>query len=38
MKKKKSLKKPRPIIKALPVRPVQCACCPNKPITVYFNF
>ncbi len=30
MKKKKSLKKPRPIIKAPAI--------PNKPITVIFNF
>ena len=37
MKKKKSLKNPRPIIKP----PVKCVCCvakPIKPITVYFNF
>lgn len=38
MKKKKSLKKPRPIVKAT-VRHSQCACCiPNKPIIVTFNF
>ena len=38
MKKRGSLKKPRPIIKPPAVK---CACCvakPNKPITVYFNF
>ena len=39
MKKKKSLKKPKPIVKATPIRHAECGCCiPNKPIIVTFNF
>ena len=41
MKKKKSLKKPKPIVKATSVRHAECGCIgciPNKPIIVTFNF